>query len=145
MQVVVEAIMPVFPPEADLLPQVMQIAAGAVDNLPENPQLNHMENRHFLPPVTAVFQQHAGNAGFLRQANQLETFKQAGGAAHLQADGNPRLQSGPRHRHMGGPVAGDHYAVQAARRQHFPVIGIDGRRACPAAAARSAPARIRSS
>ena len=39
MQIVVEAIMPVFPPEADLLPQVMQIAAGAVDNLPENPSL----------------------------------------------------------------------------------------------------------
>ena len=85
--------MPVFPPEADLLPQVMQIAAGAVDNLPEHPQLNHMENRHFLPPVTAVFQQHAGNAGFLRQANQLEAFKQAGGAAHLQADGNPAFRA----------------------------------------------------
>lgn len=32
---------------------------------------------------------------------------------------------------MGGPVAGDHYAVQAARRQHFPVIGIDGRAGLP--------------
>lgn len=43
--------MPVFPPEADLLPQVMQIAAGAVDNLPENPQLRSTAITRCIPSM----------------------------------------------------------------------------------------------
>ena len=53
----------------DLTPQIMAVAAGAVYYLSEQSFLHHVHDHHFHLSVAAVFQQHAGNAGFLRDMN----------------------------------------------------------------------------
>ena len=61
--------------------QVMTVSALAIDNFTEKPLLYHIENRHFLAVVAAVFKQHAEFTRLFARVNKLPALLYRSSAA----------------------------------------------------------------
>ena len=91
VQEVILAVVAVDVTHADLLPQVMLVAAAAVDHFAEDALLDHVQQRHLFLVVAAVLQQHQRDAGSFAHMHQLPAFLQAGRAAYLHRGGDAVL------------------------------------------------------
>ena len=118
VSVVQEPVVPVLPPVGDLIPKVMPVAALTVDDLPEEPLPDHVQDHELVPAVAAVLQDHALAAGLLVGPHQLPAVLHGIGAADFHGG----VLAGPHGLagigDVGVPGGGNHHRPDGIHREH---------------------------
>ena len=104
------------------VPQVVLVAALAVDELSEESVPDHLQSRHHVPPVADVLQHHARLFRGLGGVDEIPTFLQGDGRRHLDCDRLTRLHGRHGHGSMPAPGGGNHDGVQVLPRQELPEV-----------------------
>ena len=118
--------------ENNLIPQVVAVAALAVDDVTEQPQLDHMHDHHLSLTVAAVLQQHERGLCALIGTDKLPAIIHGVGTAHLHSNGDSPLHGINGDGKMGLPSRHDEHSVHVIAVKDFLVIG-GGKGAVPPA------------
>ena len=109
IEVAVDLLRPLAPPQALTpvrkldAPQVVQVAALGVKDLPEEPLPHHVEDHHLGTAVVAVLHHHAVLAVFLRGLDELPAVVQRHRRGDLGRSMFPVLHRRDAHRHVPFP------------------------------------------
>ena len=108
---------------ADLLPEVVLVSPGGVDQLPENPVANHVEKGQGLVVVALILQEHEFPAGVLHGMDQVPALLDGGGRADLDGRVLAAVHGVDGDADVGGPVGHDHHGVHVLPAVDLPVVG----------------------
>ena len=98
--VVAESVVTPLFAERNLFTKVVHIAAGAVDNLSENAEFNHVSHHKLASAVATVLKEHERHAGSFDALYKLEALLDGVRSADLHADLFACLESGDCNRNM---------------------------------------------
>ena len=123
MNVVIQAVVALLPPERDLLSQIMAIASLTIHNFPKNPFLCHAKNHQFISSINTVLHKHQRCFRLFMALHELPALLQGIGTAHLTGHRLTGTHTVLCHFTVHFPRGTDKHCVQFGHLQHLPIVG----------------------
>ena len=124
LEEVILTVMAVDVAVADFLAQVVLIAALAVNQFAEHALADHVQKSQLHLVVAAVFQQHAGDAGFLAGTDHAPAFLNGGGAAYFHRNPLAGAHGGNADVDMRGPAGHNNDCIDIIAGDDALVVGV---------------------
>ena len=114
----------IFSAESNFITQIVTVTALHVNDFSEDTLTNHIENRHFVSTITAVFKKHTDFSGFFTCSDHLPTFFNRGGSADFGSNVATRFHCVNRNSCMGNPGCSNNNRIKFFFGKHFFIINI---------------------
>lgn len=123
VHIVVKTVVAVFVAESNLVAKVVVISALAVKDLAEKTLFDHIENKHLVLAVAAVFEHHYGNSGALVRLYEIPALIEVVCAADLGTYVFTKVHTVDADLNMSVPGCGNYNTVHLGLVYNFSVIG----------------------